>query len=172
MALFVSYLPVLKPLALCLSAGLMLNWTRHYPSLSNTHKHTPSLLSSSTHSSLVLSPRVSFSSSFWQIFSPRWGEKGESERVRSRHSKLCMLRQAGQYSPSRFLACHSNLLDPLSNRQTSCKHWLLYACVCYSWFISLSSSWLVCKHWTVWVHTRVHPSKKLECSCCQEIVSL
>lgn len=55
-ALSVSYLLLLKPLALCLSPGLMLNWTRHYPSLSNTHKHTPSLLSSSTHSSLVLRP--------------------------------------------------------------------------------------------------------------------
>lgn len=42
-ALSLSYLPLLKPLALCLSAGLMLNWTRHYPSLSNTHKHTPRL---------------------------------------------------------------------------------------------------------------------------------
>lgn len=59
-ALSVSYLPLLKPLALCLSAGLMLNWTRHYPSLSNTHKHTPSLLSSSTHSSLVHRPPQCF----------------------------------------------------------------------------------------------------------------
>lgn len=55
-ALSVSYLPLLKPLALCLSAGLMLNWTRHYPSLSNAHKHTPSPSSSSTHSSLVPPP--------------------------------------------------------------------------------------------------------------------
>lgn len=34
----------------------MLNWTRHYSSLSNTHIHNLSLLSSSTHSSLVLLP--------------------------------------------------------------------------------------------------------------------
>lgn len=39
-ALSVSYLPLLKPLALCLSVGLMLNWTRHNPSFGNTHTHT------------------------------------------------------------------------------------------------------------------------------------
>lgn len=55
-ALSVSHLPLLKPLALSPNAGLMLNWTRHYSSLSNTHIHNPSLLSSSTHSSLVLLP--------------------------------------------------------------------------------------------------------------------
>lgn len=46
-----------------------------------------------------------------------------------------MLRQAGQYSPSRFLACHSNLLlGPLSNTQTPCRMsaFEMYAgtCVC------------------------------------------
>lgn len=41
--LTVFYHPLLKPWALCLSAGLILNWTRHYPSLSNAQTHPISL---------------------------------------------------------------------------------------------------------------------------------
>lgn len=73
-ALSVSYLLLLKPLALCLSAGLMLNWTRHYPSLSNTHKHNRlSWVAPHTHL-LFLTPPPSmflFSPSFCQTFSLR-----------------------------------------------------------------------------------------------------
>lgn len=72
-ALFVSNILLLKPLALCHSAGLMLNWTRHYPSLSNTHKHTPSLLSSS---SLVLAPLCSFFFSLLANLFTEVGRKG------------------------------------------------------------------------------------------------
>lgn len=75
-ALSLSYLPLLKPLALCLSAGLMLNWTRHYPSLSNTHKHTPRLSWVAPHtliscSAPPLAMFLFFSPPFCQIFSLR-----------------------------------------------------------------------------------------------------
>lgn len=94
--LSVSYLLLLKPLALCLSAGLMLNWTRHYPSLSNTHKHTPSLLSSPTHSSLVLSPPCFF---FFSLL-PKSFQRGREKRERVKEcnpdtpSSACSDRQA------------------------------------------------------------------------------
>lgn len=123
-ALSFSYLSQLKPLILCLSAGFMLSWTRLYSSLSSGLLHSLSLSSSSTHFiSCSATSQIPFPPFFpfcW-IFSPRQEKRG-SERVWSRHFKLCMLRQAGQYSPSRFLACHSNLLlDPLSNIQTPCR---------------------------------------------------
>lgn len=85
--------------------------------------------------------------------------------MRSRHSKLCVLRQAGQYSPSRFLACHSNLLDPLSTRKTPCRstgfYVYMHACVTVGLYHFTA---LVFEHVSVCAHN-VHPSKNWSGDC-------
>lgn len=93
--------------------------------------------------------------------------------MQSRHSKLCVFRRAGQYSPSRFLTCHSNRLDPLSNRRSSYRstgfYVIMQVCVTVGLFhfTALGLFWSPC----VRVCSQCASIKRLECSCRQETVS-
>lgn len=108
----------------------MSHWIRHFSS------KTPAVFSSSsTHLSTSPHSDRYFSCLFlWSLYN-LGEEKTESERVQSRDSELCVLRQAGQYSPSRFLACHSNVLGPLSHGQTPCRMSGFYVFVCSRCFM-------------------------------------
>lgn len=114
----------------------MSHWIRHFSSKTPVPR-PPSLPFSSSSTHLSTSPHSDryFPCLFLRSPYNLGGEKTESERVQSRDSELCVLRQAGQYSPSRFLACHSNLLDPLSHGQTPCRMSGFYVFVCNRCFM-------------------------------------
>lgn len=150
--------PPVKAFGTFHSAGLMSHWIRHFSSKTPP----PPFSSSCAHVSTSPHSDRYFSCLFLRSLYNLGEEKTESERVQSRDSELCLLRQAGQYSPSRFLACHSNLLDPLSHGQTPCRMSGFYVFVCSRCFM------LQFKAFVLNVPHLIDFKKS--CTCCEETV--
>lgn len=102
----------------------MPNWTRRYSSQSNTQTQPITLVSLLLFFCLPDSVRAPLIFLCFHLGREKKGRVKECNP--DTPSSACSDRQA-QYSPSRFLACHSNLLDPLSNRQTPCRTSGFYA---------------------------------------------